>query len=190
MKRKYFLAVGLVVGILMLNVGAQEVWAGKCSGVDTNIINCDSGENGVYGILNLILMIMTFGVGTLATLGLVWSGIEYLMAADSLEKAIKAKRRIGQIGVGLLAYAMLAGFLDWIMPGGMLKGIDSNDNTQVVNSQNSNKGSGSKNSKNQQEKDQQEESKEIEGRMKGSEEIIIKNGSGDEGWNEKQPAGI
>lgn len=93
------------------------------NGVDTNLFGCveDDGDGcGVYSILNLILTILTWGVGIAATAGLVISAIMYLTARDNESQVAKAKTRILEIVIGLALFAMMWAALQWLIPGGIL----------------------------------------------------------------------
>ena len=91
----------------------------------TSILNpdwCDMDEGGgIYKILGLVLTILTAGVGILATIGLVISGIQYITSRDDANKVAKAKSRIFNIVLGLLAYGVMWVALQWLIPGGILR---------------------------------------------------------------------
>lgn len=113
--------------LVLTGLGQPMVMAaGKCGPdeIETAIIGggCvkkDNSGNGIYEILSMVLNIMTYGVGILATLGLVYSGILYLTAGGKEDQVIKAKTRIFQIVVGLLIYAVMWLILEWLLPGGL-----------------------------------------------------------------------
>ncbi len=69
-------------------------------------------------ILNYIIDILTFGIAVAATIGVVLSGITYLTAKDNEQQTTKAKRRIYEIVIGLVAYAALYAALKFLLPGG------------------------------------------------------------------------
>ena len=104
--------------------------AGACgeNQVETSIIGgggCqDVGDNGdgIFTVLNIVLQILTYGVGIAGTLGIVISGIQYLTARDNEQQMAKAKSRLVNIIIGLAAYAVMWGFLQWLLPGGILNG--------------------------------------------------------------------
>lgn len=100
-------------------------------GVDTAILK-DCGNDaegsqgeGIFCILNIVLNVLTTGVGVLGTLGIVISGVQYMTARDSAEQLTKAKNRLINIVIGLAVYAVMWGFLQWIIPGGILNGSSS-----------------------------------------------------------------
>ena len=81
-----------------------------------------TGGEGIFSILGLILNILTYGVGIAGVLGIVLSGVQYLTARDNEQQVAKAKSRIINIIIGLAIYAVMWGFLQWIIPGGILNG--------------------------------------------------------------------
>ena len=126
--KKILLNIMLICG-LCLGVGTMNVVpvfaVSSCgeNGVDTNLFGCveDDGDGcGVYSILNLILTILTWGVGIAATAGLVISAIMYLTARDNESQVAKAKTRILEIVIGLALFAMMWAALQWLIPGGIL----------------------------------------------------------------------
>lgn len=100
--------------------------AAKCGGVDTTIINCsqnnngsDVQNNGVWGILEIVLNIMTAGVGIVAVGALVYAAILYTSAGD---KAAQVQQAIGMITntvIGLVAFALMWALLQYLIPGGV-----------------------------------------------------------------------
>lgn len=100
---------------------SMPVWAEE---VKTSIIgggSVETGKNGegIFYILNLILTIMTYGVGILATIGIVIAGYTYLTAKDDASKVAKAKERLVQIVIGLAIYAVIWSLLQFLLPGGL-----------------------------------------------------------------------
>ena len=91
--------------------------------VDTNIIGGGEVEvsdgQGIYAILRLIVTILTYGLGVAATIGVVISGVMYLTAKDSPDKVAAAKKRLIEVVLGLVAWAMMAAVLNWLIPGGV-----------------------------------------------------------------------
>lgn len=77
-------------------------------------------ENGVWEILNLVLSISTAGIGVLATIGIIISGIQWLTARDKEDQVVKAKSRLFNIVIGLLTFGIMWLFLQWLLPGGLL----------------------------------------------------------------------
>lgn len=90
--------------------------------IKTNVLGsggeyCDDGNGGgVKHILQLVLDIMTIGIGILGVLGIVIVGIQYLTAGGNEEKTRKAKRRLLEIVIGLVAYVLIYAILGWLLP--------------------------------------------------------------------------
>lgn len=114
------MAVAMIFGVALFT--PQKTYA-DCGGVDTSVINCDdSGEEGggIFAILLIVLNVLTFGVGIAGTLGIVIAGIMYLTARDDQGQLVKAKNMLINIVIGLVAYAVMWAFLQWLLPGGII----------------------------------------------------------------------
>lgn len=112
------LAVVLGLSFITVPVFAED---SNPNCVKTSIIGggevCDSGNgNSVIQILNLIVDIMTVGIGILGVIGITIVGIQYLTAGGSEEKTRKAKRRMFEIVIGLVAYVLIYAALKWLLP--------------------------------------------------------------------------
>ena len=82
-----------------------------------NGCSCDDGKGSdIMRILNLIVSIMTIGVGILGVLGITVVGIQYLTAGGNEEQTRKAKRRLFEIVIGLVAYVLIYALLSWLVP--------------------------------------------------------------------------
>lgn len=140
MKKIIFSIVAVFIGGLML---ATPVFADDC--VQTSIIGngqvCDSGNgDSIFNILDLVVNILTIGIGILGVIGITIVGIQYLTAGGSEEKTRKAKRRMFEIVIGLVAYVLIYAALSWLMPN--FNSTDNNQNTtnsSQNNSQNADK---------------------------------------------------
>ncbi len=121
----------ILVGIIAIIISAvfvvsTPVFAAECPEgcVPTSILGddyggikckCDDGKGSrVTDILNLIVDIMTIGIGILGVVGISIVGIQYLTAGGSEEKTRKAKRRLFEIIIGLAAYAVFYAILTWL----------------------------------------------------------------------------
>ena len=91
-------------------------------GIKTALFGCvrDDKQGGpVFKLLGLIVKILTFGVGSLAVFGLVFSGLQYASARDNEAQVKKAKDRIMNIVIGLVIYAVMYAVVSWLIPGGL-----------------------------------------------------------------------
>lgn len=105
------------------NAGATTDNGCGGNGVNTNLFGgCVDGENGIFTVLNVILQVLTWGIGIAGTLGIVITGVQYMTARDDPVQMTKAKNRLIQIVIGLAVYAVMWAFLQWILPGGVFGG--------------------------------------------------------------------
>lgn len=81
------------------------------------LTDCSKAEDGVVCILNLVVDIMSIGIGVLGVIGITVVGIQYLTAGGNEEKTRKAKQRMFEIVVGLVAYVLIYAVMKWLMPG-------------------------------------------------------------------------
>ena len=85
--------------------------------------NCTCSSDGdkdgqeIIDILGSVVDIMTIGIGILGLIGITVVGIQYLTAGGDEAKTKKAKRRLFEIVVGLVAYVVLYAALKFILPG-------------------------------------------------------------------------
>ena len=96
----------VLLGIVGLMYGVP-VFAAQCGGAEVSILGCDENEGGIWHILNLVIQILSIGIGILGVVGILVVGIQILTAKDSPEVVKKAKTRLGQIIIGLALYALL-----------------------------------------------------------------------------------
>lgn len=118
-----------VVGIALMP--SQTTLAASCGGVETSLINCNQDgkgpenseipiENtGVWGLLILIINIMSVGVGILAVAGFVYGAILYTSAGGSPENVKKARSVLTNVVIGVVAYGAMFTLLNFIVPGGV-----------------------------------------------------------------------
>lgn len=97
----------------------------KCAGVDTSIIGgamCKEGEEGgvIFSLLKWVLGIMTAGVGITAVGGIAYGALLYTTAESKPEQTKKAIGIITNVVIGLVAYALMAVLLNFIIPGGVI----------------------------------------------------------------------
>jgi hypothetical protein len=125
MKLKQTLLIGLFLFGLVAVVVPQTAYAASCAGVTTSIIDCsqtggaDIKDTGVWGILLLSINILTAGIGIAAIGGIVYGSILYTSAGGSAEQTKKAMGIITNVVIGIIAYALMYAFLNFIIPGGL-----------------------------------------------------------------------
>lgn len=112
------LGLGFVCGTCGMN---SAYAADSGSALEGNIIDCHTYEGqeggGVICILKLVLNVMTYGIGVLAVVGIVLSGIQYITSQGDPGKMAKAKNRIIQVVIGLVIYAVMYAALVFLVPG-------------------------------------------------------------------------
>ena len=66
-----------------------------------------------------ILNALTIGVGVIIVIMIIVGGIQYMVAGDNPEGITKAKKRITNALIALLAFIFLDAFVQWLVPGGI-----------------------------------------------------------------------
>lgn len=124
----FFIVAGLLAGLLTitlsLQVSAAEV---DCTDIKTSVlpVECDPTKadaverTAVWGLLILVINLLSAGVGILAVGGILYGSILYTTSSGDPEKSTKARKIIGNVVVGLIAYAMMWALLNFITPGGL-----------------------------------------------------------------------
>jgi hypothetical protein len=129
--KKWFLA--LILGVSLIGgtaVLVQEPVYAACStsilppewcdpGKDLNGDGKAEGGEAIWELLALIVRILTGGVGVLATIGIIWTAIKYSKAGDDVSQVETAKKRLVEIMIGLVAYALMAVAANFLIPGGV-----------------------------------------------------------------------
>lgn len=89
----------------------------KCTNVKDNATNVQN--SGLWSILLTAINILTAGVGIAAIGGVVYGSILYTSAGGNPEQVKKAMGIITNVVIGILAYALMFSFLNFIIPGGL-----------------------------------------------------------------------
>ena len=111
------MTVVLGVSVVSAPVMAEGGESGALGAENANILTgCAADKNGIQCLLQLVVDIMSVGVGVLAFIGISVSGIQYLTAGGSEEKTRKAKRRMLEIVIGLALYVVIYAILRWLLP--------------------------------------------------------------------------
>lgn len=135
MKKPKFLISALILSALSLSLLAPIPVRADTPGErrtkicqDTTVIDvgsdCNESGGGIWGVVNIVLRIMTYAVGVLAVIGMVIAGIMYITSSDGKGDSpggVKAaKTMIFNIVIGLAIYAVLFALLEWLIPGGIM----------------------------------------------------------------------
>lgn len=84
--------------------------------VETNILPADTD---IEGLLRIVVSVLVYGLGAAAILGIVVAGLQYLTARDNEAQVAAAKKRLLNVVIGLVAWAVMFFVLDWLIPGGI-----------------------------------------------------------------------
>lgn len=87
----------------------------KVMAVDTSVL--PSSVSDIQSLLILIVKILFYGLGAAAVVGVVVAGILYLTARDNENQVTKAKTRLFEIVIGLVAWALMWTVLHFLIPG-------------------------------------------------------------------------
>lgn len=130
--RVYIAQILISVGFLALATlstpmyGSVAYAQGACGSVETSIIDCDSQLGGedvegshIFGLIEMVMSIMTAGVGIVAVGGIVYGGLLYASAGDKADQVQKSIGVIKNVVIGLIAYAVLFAFVQYLIPGGV-----------------------------------------------------------------------
>jgi len=92
--------------------------------VKTSIIpvDCSTGGNPIWGLLLMAINILTAGIGIVAIGGIIYAAILWTTAEDKNAQIVKSKETIFNVVVGLVAFALLYAFLQFLIPGGVFNG--------------------------------------------------------------------
>ena len=147
--KQTILLFAFLIGIVSVLVGlvGPVATAANCGGVETSIITCpdqkggtcsdgsavvngrcETGEyippvvedTGLWGVLLLVINILTAGVGVAAIGGIVVGSILYTTAGGKPEQIKKANTVLINTLFGIIIYALAYSFLNFIIPGGIL----------------------------------------------------------------------
>lgn len=102
----------------LTTIFAEETSTGASTSILKTCGDQAGGKNGegIFCVLNFVVDIMTIGIGILGVIGITIVGIQYLTAGGSEEKTRKAKRRMFEIVIGLVAYVLIYAALKWLLP--------------------------------------------------------------------------
>lgn len=89
---------------------------------------CDNCHgSAIFELVGNILSIVTAGVLILATIGFIIAGVMILTAHDNSSIIAKAKSRMLQIIIGIVAFALMSIITDFIIPGGVVTVAETGD---------------------------------------------------------------
>ena len=88
--------------------------------VDVCGAGSDNCNKFINDFVNPAILVLTALVGIAAIISIIYAGIQYASSADDPSAVSKAKQRIFNTVIGLVAYIFLFAFLNYLVPGGIL----------------------------------------------------------------------
>jgi hypothetical protein len=110
--------LSLISSIIVTGLPSMALAASCEDSTQTGLQKCLVG-NPIVKDLNIIVDFLSIGVGIVVIGSIILGGIQYAMAGDSPEAVNKAKQRITNASIALLAYMFVFAFLQWLIPGGI-----------------------------------------------------------------------
>lgn len=92
------------------------IWRFLADGANTSVL---TGVGSIEDLLKLVVSILVLGLGVAGVVGVVWAGILYLTARDNEQQAARAKTRLIEVAIGLVAWALMYTALQFLVPGGL-----------------------------------------------------------------------
>lgn len=100
-------------------LSATLLMAGSAMAADPPSTSILDPNMTIDGMLTLVLKILVYGLGAAATLGVVIAGIMYMTARDNPQQVAVAKKRLIDIVIGLVVWALMYTLLNWLVPGSL-----------------------------------------------------------------------
>lgn len=131
---KYKKMTQVIAGVLLVGafISAPLVLSSNANAVECGILPqsiCDDAskkpnngevkDTAIWQLLILVLNIMTAGITILAIGGFVYGAMLYTSSGDNQSQLVKAKEVIRNVVIGVVAFALMYSFLQWLIPGGV-----------------------------------------------------------------------
>ena len=121
-----YIAVAVSFALPLVPAGAYAVGetpAGAGGGSNSTTDVCGTAgkrcNDFVEHYINPFILLLSALVGVVAVISIILAGIQYAGSADDPGTVSKAKQRIFNTMIGLIAYIFLFAFLSYIIPGGL-----------------------------------------------------------------------
>jgi hypothetical protein len=119
----FIITVPALLTLSLSGMALADTLAAQCkNGNASACLKNSSGFNTIYTDLTTGLTLLAAGVGLVATIMLVVGGIQYITSNGNPQAVTAAKKKIGDVVLGLMAFAFLYAFLQWLIPGGIFNG--------------------------------------------------------------------
>jgi CubicO group peptidase (beta-lactamase class C family) len=123
--------------------GKNRSKSGKCAGEKTDYFGCaGDGVTAIVGIVKIIILIVSVGVGIVAVGGLVYGAILYASAQDNQEQVSKSIKVIRSVITGLLLYMFMVAIINFLVPGGVFSAPPTTQDNVAVDKEEEASGGG------------------------------------------------
>ena len=117
----FMMGVGMVAPALQATPAyADKYGESERAAILTGCADAEGTEGGngkgIICVVQLVVNIMSVLIGVVGVIGIVIVGLQYLTAGGNEEQVRKAKRRLFEIIIGLVAYAFVYALAQWILP--------------------------------------------------------------------------
>jgi hypothetical protein len=75
---------------------------------------------GIISYLTLFIRVLSFAVGLVVTIMIVWGGIKYALSRDNPQETASAKEHVRNAIFALIIYIFMVALLNWLVPGGVI----------------------------------------------------------------------
>lgn len=107
--------------------------SGECAGVKTDFLACDGeGFDAITGIVRIVVIIVSVGVGIVAVGGIVYGALLYASAQDNQDQVGRAIKVIRNVVIGILLYSFMVAILNWLIPGGVISVDEGSDQAETT----------------------------------------------------------
>lgn len=109
----------------MVLAAAEPAFASdKCVSILPEDWCSEENGGGIKKIIKLGADILMMGIGVAATVGIVICGVQIMTARDDPAQVSKARKRMIEIAIGLVAWVLIEVIVQFIIPNGNLSELD------------------------------------------------------------------
>ena len=121
-----WLAMGLMLMANVFFLPNSEVHATQASGCVSILPESwcvKDSDSGIVEIVRFAVRFLTGGVVIVGTIGIIWCGYLILTARDNEEQVAKARGRMIDVIIGIIAFGILGFLVDLFLPGADTSGV-------------------------------------------------------------------
>lgn len=119
---KRFITVFVLALVVLIGSGAlSTALAATCNGVEIAVdVDCAAATNPIYGYLGGVIRFVAGLVGLAVVINIIIGGLQYMTSQGDPGALTKAKNRIFNAVVSLIAFIFAATIINYLIPGGVL----------------------------------------------------------------------